>query len=69
MKNLASLKEYSKIETLLINKVLKDWTPSKIKKTMNGKINTKKILKAWAQSVQPPDKYKWETKPEDNWLE
>ena len=69
MNNLASLKEYSKIETLLINKVLKDWTPSKIKKTMNGKINTKKILKAWAQSVQPPDRYKWETKPEDNWLE
>ena len=30
--------------------------------------NTKKILKAWAQSVQPPDKYKWETKPEDSWL-
>ena len=68
MNNLAGLKEYSKIETKLINKVLKDWKPSKIKKTMDSKINTKKILKAWAQSVQPPDKYKWETKPEDNWL-
>ena len=41
----------------------------KIKKTIESKINSKKILKAWAQSVQPPDKYKWETKAEDNWLE
>ena len=69
MKNLSGLKEYSKIETKLNEKILKDWKPQKIKKTIESKINSKKILKAWAQSVQPPDKYKWETKAEDNWLE
>ena len=36
---------------------------------MDSKINDKKILKAWAQSVQPSDNYKWKTKAEDNWLE
>ena len=69
MQNLSGLKEYSKIETKLNEKILKDWKPQKIKKTIESKINSKKILKAWAQSVQPPDKYKWETKAEDNWLE
>ena len=69
MKNLSGLKEYSKIETKLNEKILKDWKPQKIKKTIESKINSKKILKAWAQSVQPSDKYKWETKAEDNWLE
>ena len=58
-----------RIETKLNEKILKDWKPQKIKKTIESKINSKKILKAWAQSVQPPDKYKWETKAEDNWLE
>ena len=33
------------------------------------KINDKIILKAWAQSVQPSDNYKWKTKAEENWLE
>ena len=69
MQNLSGLKEYSKIETKLNEKILKDWKPQKIKKTIESKINSKKILKAWAQSVHPPDKYKWETKAEDNWLE
>ena len=69
MKNLSGLKEYSKIETKLNEKILKDWKPQKIKETIESKINSKKILKAWAQSVQPSDKYKWETKAEDNWLE
>ena len=63
------LKEYSKIEIKLIKNILKDWRPQKIKKTIESKIHSKKILKAWAQSVQPSDKYKWETKAEDNWLE
>ena len=69
MNNLSGLKEYSKIEIKLIKKILKDWRPQKIKKTIESKIHSKKILKAWAQSVNPPDKYKWETKAEDNWLE
>ena len=69
MNNLSGLKEYSKIETKLLNKILKDWKPQKIKKTMDSKINDKKILKAWAKSVQPSDNYKWKTKAEDNWLE
>lgn len=69
MNNLSGLKEYSKIETKLINKILKNWRPLKIKKIMDSKINDKKILKAWAQSVQPLDNYKWKTKAEDNWLE
>ena len=69
MNNLSGLKEYSKIETKLLNKILKHWKPVKIKKIMDTKINDKKILKAWAQSVQPSDNYKWKTKAEDNWLE
>jgi len=69
MNNLSGLKEFSNIESLLLKKTLKKWNPKNIKKIINKKINSKKVLKAWAQSVQPPDQYKWETKVEDNWLE
>ena len=69
MNNLAGLKDYSKIEARLKNKLLNEWDPLKIKETIKKKSYSKKILKEWAKSVQPPDQYKWETKIEDNWLE
>ena len=69
MNNLAGLKDYSKIETQLKNRLLNEWNPLKIKEIINQKSYSKKILKAWAKSVQPPDQYKWETKIDDNWLE
>jgi len=68
MNNLSGLKEFSKIEHGFMKKILKEWNPTEIKQIINKKINSKKVLKAWAQSVQPPDQYKWETKVEDNWL-
>ena len=69
MNNLAGLKDYSKIEARLKNKLLNEWDPLKIKETIKKKSYSKKILKEWAKFVQPPDQYKWETKIEDNWLE
>ena len=66
--NLAGLKDYEKIETKLKKKLLKEWDPRKIEDIIHKKSFSKKILKAWAESVQPADKYKWETKVEDNWL-
>ena len=66
--NLAGLKDYEKIEKKLENKLLNEWNPLEIEDVINKKSSSKKILKAWAESVQPADKYKWETKVEDNWL-
>ena len=66
--NLAGLKDYEKIEKKLKNKLLNEWNPIEIEDVINKKSFSKKILKAWAESVQPADKYKWETKVEDNWL-
>ncbi len=68
MNNLVGKIKYSQIQKKLKDKLLQNWDPSKIKEIINRKAFSKKILKSWAQSVRPPEKYKWETKDEDNWI-
>jgi len=49
-------------------KILSSWNPEAIADTMARRQPQKHLLKAWAQSVKPPEKFKWPTRPEDNWL-
>ncbi len=69
MINLSGHKKFQKIESELKNKLLNYWNPKEIRELIRKKSITKNILKTWAEKIQPPDKYKWETKAEDNWLE
>ena len=69
MINLSGHKKFPKIEFELKNKLLKYRNPKEIREIIRKKSITKNILKTWAEKIQPTDKYKWETKAEDNWLE
>ena len=69
MDNLSGQRDYIKIESKLKKTLLKEWDPFKIREIICKKAYSKKILKTWAKSIQPPEKYKWETKVEDNWLD
>lgn len=52
----------------LKEKILRNWNPDLINEKIQAGNKEKSILKAWAQSVKPADKFKWETKMDDNWL-
>ena len=55
-------------ETLLRAALLAGWDPEAIRATIEQRNRDKSVLKAWAESVEPPDAYRWETHVEDNWL-
>lgn len=48
--------------------VLANWDPDAIGAAIKARNEEKAVLSAWAKSVEPVDKYRWETRAEDNWL-
>ncbi len=68
MNNLIDDPDCQKVASEMREKVLTGWNPDEIDNTIKSRNGEKAILKAWAQSVKPADKYRWETRAEDNWL-
>ena len=59
----------AKIRAELTTQVLDGWDPDAIAATMATKRADTQILKAWAQQTNPPDRYRWELRPEMNYLD
>lgn len=69
MMNLAEDPDHRSKREELEAKILSNWNPEVINGTIRTRNSEKALLKAWAQSVKPPDSFRWETRMEDNWLE
>ena len=53
----------------LTDKVLGDWNPAAIAALMREKKKDNRILKAWARNTHPSDPYRWDLRPEMNFLD
>jgi hypothetical protein len=69
MNDLAARPPYAEVRDALAARVLADWDPEAIARRMAGRVASKRLLQAWARTVDPPDSYRWPVKMEDNWLE
>lgn len=49
--------------------VLAEWDPGWVDARVRALTRTGEVLKAWAQNVQPEDKFRWDLKPEMDYLE
>ena len=53
----------------LMEQVLSDWQPEVIAEKMATKREDGRILEAWTRATQPADQYRWQLKPEMNYLD
>ena len=60
---------YRSIRDKLTGRILADWNPELIASKMAALRADNRVLRAWAQQTQPPDQYRWELRPEMNYLE
>jgi choline-sulfatase len=49
--------------------ILADWNQELVAAKMAALRSDNRILRAWAQQTQPPDQYRWELRPEMNYLD
>ena len=56
------------LETL-VEKVLEGWEPVEIRRKMAEKREDLKLLSQWTKKVEPADTFRWELRPEMNWLD
>jgi len=49
--------------------VLDGWDPEWIVERMAAMREDRKILGAWGRNVQPPDRYRWNLKPEMDYVD
>ncbi|MDP6358821.1 MAG: hypothetical protein QF473_27125, partial [Planctomycetota bacterium] len=59
----------SEIINELTARVLDGWNPQEIQKKLEERSKDKGILTAWAKNTQPEDRYRWQLKPEMNFLD
>lgn len=52
----------------LLGRVLAGWNPDAIAATMAAKRLDNAVLRGWARQTNPPDQYRWELRPEMNYL-
>lgn len=66
--DLAADPGHAAVRAALTARVLADWDPAAIARTMAGRVADKRLLQAWAREVRPPETHHWEVKMDDNWL-
>ena len=57
------------IRAQLIARLLEDWNPGAIAVKMAAKRADNAVLHAWTRQTNPPDRYRWELRPEMNFLD
>ena len=67
--DLAEDARHAAVREALTRKVLADWDPEGIRNRMQARRRDKDLLGAWARQMHPQNQYRWEFKPEENWLD
>ena len=68
MTNVYGYPEHAQIQSELLVELLANWSPEDIQKQLESSKATKKILRNWAASTEPVDRYRWMTEVDQNWL-
>ena len=53
----------------LTSRVLDGWDPDEISTRMEELRRDSQILKDWGRQVRPPDRYRWDLRPEMDYLD
>ncbi len=59
----------SAIRDELMGRILAEWQPELIAAKMVDKRKDNAVLRAWAKETAPPDQYRWDLRPEMNYLD
>ena len=60
---------YRRVRQDLIDRVLDGWDPNLIASQMARKVAEQQVFESWVKNVQPPDQYRWELRPEMDYLD
>ncbi|WP_323765842.1 sulfatase-like hydrolase/transferase [Marinovum sp.] len=66
--NLFDAPQYAEVRDQLLTRVLDGWDPTHITQTIDRGIARKRILEAWARQTEPPERFRWPTRADQNWL-
>ena len=66
--DLAADPAYRDIRDALTARVLADWDPEAVIRTMATRRRDKELLRDWSRAVTPADAFRWKLREEDNWL-
>ncbi len=69
LRDLAAEPAHAATRRDLTARVLADWRPDDVARRMAGRREEVALLKAWARRVCPADQYRWELRPEMNYLD
>ena len=57
------------IRQALTEKILRDWHPDEIAQIMERKRADAALMKEWVRAIDPPEQYRWDLRPEMNYLD
>ena len=69
LENRATDPDCAEIRDRLIERVLDGWSPGRIAARMKAKREEAQVLSQWASQSGPPDRYRWDLRPEMNYLD
>jgi choline-sulfatase len=67
--DLAVSQDHAAVRQALTARLLADWDPAAIARTMASRNRDKALIGAWGRAVRPHSHYFWTMKPDDNFLE
>jgi len=59
---------YAAVAATLRARILADWDPAQVIRTLQAHRAEQELLAGWARAVDPPDALRWQMQPGDNWL-
>lgn len=68
MVNLFDDPAHQKVAAHLMARALDGWSPEAIAETIDRSIPRKRVLSTWAEATEPPERFRWETNADQNWL-
>lgn len=69
MHDVAQDRAYQRVRQDLTRQVLDGWDPAAIASRMASLLADQEILASWARAVEPPDQYRWDLRPEMDYLD
>ena len=69
LNDLASDPRHAGIRDALVARVVADWDPEAIAREIAPRVADKRLLQAWARTVNPPESHRWPIRTEDNRLD
>ncbi len=69
LNNLADMPDFAEIRETMLAKLLEDWVPEEIEKTMAKQRKNKDLLASWASKTAPKSSFLWPLKPTMNRLD